>query len=146
MRGRAESGPTDAAIERLAESVTGIVLRPGHAGYDESRRVFNAMIDRHPLAILRPADAADVVSAVRFARDHELSVSVKGGGHSVSGHAVHDDALMLDMAGMRSPQVDPDRRLATVGPGALLADFDAATSAYGLATPTGVVSVTASRG
>ncbi len=138
----AASRLTDAAVDRLTASVTGAVLRRGDAGYDESRRVFNAMIDRHPPVVLRAADAADVVAAVRFAREHDLLVSVKGGGHSVSGHAVHDDALMLDMGDMHTTQVDPDRRLATVGPGALLADVDAATSAYGLATPTGVVSVT----
>lgn len=129
-------------MDRLAASVAGAVLRPGDGGYDESRRVFNAMIDRHPPLIVRAGDVADIVSAVRFARQHDVLVSVKGGGHSVSGHAVHDDALMLDMGQMCRTQVAPDRRLATVGPGALLADLDAATSAYGLATPTGFVSTT----
>lgn len=108
---------TDAAVDRLAASVKGVVLRADDAGYEDSRRVFNAMIDRHPPVILRAADAADVVAAVRFARDHDVLVSVKGGGHSISGHAVHDHALMLAMGEMRSTQVEPDLRLATVGGG-----------------------------
>jgi FAD/FMN-containing dehydrogenase len=104
--------------------------------------VFNAMIDRRPAVIVRCESTADVVESVGFARTHSLPVTVKGGGHGVAGRAVCDGGLMLDMSAMRLVAVDRARRVATVEPGATLGDLDRATQAYGLATPTGVVSVT----
>lgn len=120
----------------------GRVLRAGDSGYDTARRVFNAMIDRHPALILRCADVEDVVSGVTFARTHALPLTVKGGGHGVAGHAVCDKGLLLDLSTMKGLRVDPDRRVATVQAGVTLGDLDRATQAFGLATPTGVVSMT----
>jgi FAD/FMN-containing dehydrogenase len=128
--------------DRLAELVRGPVLGAGDAGYEESRRVFNAMIERRPAAIVRCSCAEDVARSVMVARDYGLPVSVKGGGHSVAGNAVCDDGLMLDMSPMKQISVDPERRVAVAGAGLTLGEFDAATSRYGLATTLGVVSMT----
>jgi hypothetical protein len=100
------------------------------------------MIDRRPLAVLRCADASDVVRGITFARRHRLSLSVRGGGHNVAGSAVVDGALMLDLSGMKSARVDPTRRTILAGPGLTLGEFDRATQAFGLATTLGVVSMT----
>ena len=120
----------------------GPVLCPGDAGYDAARRVFNAMIDRRPALIARCAGAADVVAGLRFAREHGLPLSVCGGGHSVAGTAVCEGGLVLDLSGMKGIRVDPIRRIAQAQPGLLLGEFDRETQAFGLATTTGVVSVT----
>ncbi len=118
------------------------LLRPGDDGYEQARRVWNGAIDRRPAAIARSADAADVANALRYARDQSLDVTVRGGGHSVAGHAVQDGAVMIDLSAMRGVHVDPIARTATVGGGALLGDLDRATQEYGLATTGGVVSHT----
>src|SRR4051812_35850212 len=90
----------DAAIESLRASLGGALLRPGDAGYDEARTTFNAMIDRHPALIARCAAPGDVVKAVKFAREHGLIVSVRGGGHNVAGNAICDGGLMIDLTPM----------------------------------------------
>lgn len=128
--------------ERLARLVRGPVLGAGDPAYEESRRVFNAMIDRRPGAILRCSSAEDVAYGVSAAREYDLPVSVKGGGHSVAGNAVCDDGLMLDMSSMKGISVEPERGLAVAGAGLTLGEFDAATSRHGLATTLGVVSMT----
>ena len=84
------------------------MICPGDRGYDAARAVFNGMIDRRPLAVIRPVDASDVVRCIAFARRHDLPLSVRGGGHSVAGHAVRDGAVMLDLSGMKAVRVDPD--------------------------------------
>jgi FAD/FMN-containing dehydrogenase len=122
--------------------VPGDVLRPGDAGYDSARAVFNAMIDRRPLAVVRCHDAADVARGIAFARDHDLVLSVRGGGHNVAGSAVCDGGIMLDLSPMRGVRVDPERRRAQAGAGMLLGDLDRATQRHGLATPLGVMSRT----
>jgi FAD/FMN-containing dehydrogenase len=122
--------------------VPGDVLRPGDAGYDSARAVFNAMIDRRPLAVVRCHDAADVARGIAFARDHDLVLSVRGGGHNVAGSAVCDGGIMLDLSPMTGVRVDPERRLAQAGAGLLLGDLDRATQRHGLATPLGVMSRT----
>ena len=127
---------------RLAELVTGPVLGAGDPAYEQSRRVFNAMIDRRPAAIVRCSSAGDVARAVTLAREYELPISVKGGGHSIAGNAVCEDGLMLDMSSMKRISVDPERGLAVAEAGLTLGEFDAATSQYGLATTLGVVSMT----
>ncbi|MBM7787165.1 FAD-binding oxidoreductase [Tenggerimyces flavus] len=119
-----------------------ILLRSGDDGYDEARKVWNGAIDRRPAAIARVTSAADVAQALRFARDQGLEVTVRGGGHSVAGLAVQDDAMMIDLSAMRHVHVDPQAKTATVGGGALLSDLDRATQEYGLATTGGVVSHT----
>jgi FAD/FMN-containing dehydrogenase len=128
--------------ERLAKLVKGRVLGAGDPAYEESRHVFNAMIDRRPAVILECSCAEDVAHGVRVARECGLPVSVKGGGHSVAGNAVCDDGLMLDMSGMKRITVDPGRRLAVAEAGLTLGDFDTATARYGLGTTLGVVSMT----
>ncbi len=107
-------------VEGLQASTRGRVLAPGNDGYDASRRVFNAMIDRHPALIVRCENADDVVQGVEFARSHGLAVSVKGGGHSVAGSAVCDGGVMLDMGAMNGIVVDPAQRTAVAGPGLTL--------------------------
>lgn len=128
--------------ERLARQVKGPVLGAGDPAYEESRRVFNAMIDRRPAAILKCSCAEDVARGVLAAREFGLPLSIKGGGHSVAGNAVCDGGLMLDMSPMKRITVDPERGVAVAGAGLTLGEFDAATSRYGLATTLGVVSMT----
>ncbi|MEV6877843.1 FAD-binding oxidoreductase [Amycolatopsis sp. NPDC051128] len=117
-------------------------LRPGDPGYDDARAVFNAMIDRRPLAILRCRDAHDVAAGIRHARTHDLPLAVRSGGHGVAGNAVCDGGIVLDLSGMKTVTVDPGQRIARAGAGLLLGDLDAATQRHGLATPLGVMSGT----
>jgi FAD/FMN-containing dehydrogenase len=128
--------------ERLAKLVKGPVLGAGDPAYEEARHVFNAMIERRPAAILKCADAKDVAHGVTAAREYDLPLSIKGGGHSVAGNAVCDGGLMLDMSSMKRIFVDPERDLAVADAGLTLGEFDGATSRYGLATTLGVVSMT----
>ena len=134
---------TSASVRReLGSGVRGQVICPDDLGYDAVRAVFNGMIDRRPLAVIRPVDASDVVRCIEFTRRHDLPLSVRGGGHSVAGHAVRDGALMLDMSGMKAIRVEPEKRTVRAEPGLTLGEFDRATQAFGLATTLGVVSVT----
>src|SRR5215213_1537183 len=96
-----------AMIDELRTTFRGALLRPGEEGYDEARRVWNGAIDRRPALIARCAGADDVVAAIRFARDRDLVISVRGGGHAVAGHAVCDDGVMIDLSLMKAIQVDP---------------------------------------
>jgi FAD/FMN-containing dehydrogenase len=134
---------TDRVVaDDLRRWVRGDVVAPDATRYDELRRTFNAMIDRRPDLIVRPADAEDVASAVRWAADQDLPISVRGGGHSVAGHGVGNGSLMLDLGELRSVAVDPAARTAEVGGGARLADLDTATTSHGLAVPSGTYSDT----
>jgi FAD/FMN-containing dehydrogenase len=130
------------ALDELGAAMRGKVLLPGDDGYDRARRIFNAMVDRRPAVIAHCAGAADVVCCVNFAREHGLPLSVHGGGHSVAGTAVCEGGLMLDLSGMKGIRVDPSRRIVQAQPGLLLGEFDRETQAFGLATTTGVVSMT----
>jgi len=130
------------AIQALAATVRGRVLTPGGEGYDEARAVWNGLIDRRPALIVQCAGAADVVDAVNFARDHELVLSIKGGGHNVAGNAVNDGGLVVDLSGMRGIRVDPSTQTVRVQGGATLGDLDRETQLFGLAVPAGVVSTT----
>ena len=132
----------EAAWTSFASGVRGGVLTAADDGYGASRRVWNAMIDRHPTAIVRCAGTADVVASVRFAREHDLLVCVRGGGHNVAGKAVADGALMVDLSGMRSVHVDPTLSTVRVAGGCLWSDVDRETQAFGLATTGGTVSHT----
>jgi FAD/FMN-containing dehydrogenase len=120
----------------------GDVITPDDAGYDAARAVWNGMIDRRPALIARCADTADVVAAVRFARDQGLGVAVRGGGHNAAGLAVADGALVVDLAAMQAVDVDSRQRTATAGGGTTWGGFDAATQAHGLATTGGAISTT----
>jgi FAD/FMN-containing dehydrogenase len=126
----------------LAAAIGGDLLLPDNARYEEARQVWNGMIDRRPAAIARVRTTEDVVAAVRFAREHELEVAVRGGGHSAAGLAVVDDGLVIDLTEMNQVQVDPERSAARAGGGATWRDFDATTQAHGLATTGGVISTT----
>lgn len=130
------------AWQELARSLRGPLFLPGDAEYEDRRRVWNAAIDRHPLAIARCLDAEDVAHAVRFAARERVPLTVRGGGHNVAGLAVRDDALMLDVGAMNRVEVDERARIARVEGGALWRDVDAATQPYGLATTGGFVSTT----
>ena len=139
---RAQQPFPDDAVETLRTDVRGEVLLPEDENYDEARSVWNAMIDRYPAVIVRALGAADAAIAVRFAREHDLEIAIKGGGHNVAGNAVCDDGLVLDLSPMKSVRVDPERRTARVEPGATLHDFDREAQAHGLVTPGGFVSST----
>lgn len=129
-------------IEKLRPDFRGALLRPGEEGYDDARRVWNGGIDRRPALVARCAGADDVATAVRFARDHHLEVTVRGGGHAVAGHAVADGAVMVDLSLMRGVRVDPSARRARVAGGAIWSDVDAATQELGLAVTGGQISHT----
>lgn len=129
-------------IESFAKAFEGELLLPADAGYEEARRVWNGMIDRRPALVARCKSADDVARAVAFARDHQLLVAVRGGGHNIGGSGVCDDGLVIDLSPMRVVQVDAQNRRARVEPGCTLADVDAATQAHGLATPLGINSTT----
>ena len=123
-------------------AIPGDVLGPDHPDYDTARAVFNHMIDRHPLAIIRCRNAHDIARGTLFAREHDLALSIRGGGHSVAGNAVCDGGIMLDLSAMKEVVVDPARRTARAGAGLLLGELDRATQRHGLATPLGVMSGT----
>jgi FAD/FMN-containing dehydrogenase len=133
-------------VDDFRAGLRGQLLLSGAAGYDDARKIFNGMFDRRPALIARCAGAADVVRSVQFARTHALLVAVRGGGHSLSGQSVCDGGLMIDLSTMRSVRVDPARRLARAGGGALLGDLDRETLAFGLVTTTGTVSHTGAGG
>jgi UDP-N-acetylenolpyruvoylglucosamine reductase len=132
----------DADVEAFKARFRGPLLGPNDDGYERARRVWNGMIDRRPALIARCAGAADVRAAVSFARERDLAVSVRGGGHSVAGKAVCDDGVMIDLSLMKSIRVDASARTARVEPGVLWGEFDRETQAFGLATPGGLVSTT----
>lgn len=129
-------------IEKLRPDFRGALLLPGEEGYDDTRRIWNGGIDRHPAVIARCVGADDVATAVRFAREHDLAVSVRGGGHAVAGHAVCDGGIMIDLSLMRGVRVDPAARTARVAGGALWSDVDGAAQAHGLAVTGGQISHT----
>jgi hypothetical protein len=132
------SGP---ALNDLRASLGGQVMRPDDAGYDTTRRIYNAMIDRRPTLIVRCAGAADVVACVRFCAAEGLEVSIRGGGHNVSGKAV-GEGLMIDLSPMKGVRIDPGRRTARAEAGLTLAELDGDCQRFGLATPLGIVSAT----
>jgi FAD/FMN-containing dehydrogenase len=118
------------------------MLLPGDAAYDDSRSIWNAMFDRRPAAIVQPLGVADVIDAIRFAREHDVSIGVKGGGHNIAGLALADDCLLLDMSRARGVVVDATERTAVAQAGSLLGDVDRETQVHGLATVLGFVSHT----
>ncbi|MEV6309770.1 FAD-binding oxidoreductase [Streptomyces sp. NPDC051840] len=133
---------TDASTTGFRADFSGEIHVPGSPGYDEARTVFNSMIDRRPAVVAQCSDEADVVRALRFAREEGLEVAVRGGGHSVAGMALSEGGLVVDMRLMRAVEVDPGARTVRVGGGATMADLDRATQPYGLATTGGRVSTT----
>ncbi len=126
----------------LGERLIGDVIAPHHLEYDEARRVWNGMIDKRPAVIARCSGAADVAEAIRFAREYDLPLSVRGGGHNVAGTALVDDGVVIDLSAMRGVHADPAGRTVHAQGGATWADVDRVTAPLGLATPGGVVSET----
>jgi FAD/FMN-containing dehydrogenase len=129
-------------IDQLREQVRGEVVVPDDAGYEQARRVHNAMIDRRPAVVVRCANAGDVMAAVNFAREHQLDLAVRGGAHSVPGFGTCDGGVVVDLSGMRGVLVDPAASTARAEGGATWGDFNAATHAFGLATTGGIISTT----
>jgi FAD binding domain/Berberine and berberine like len=129
-------------IEALRSSLRGPVIAEGDAGYEQARRLFNAMIDKHPAAIARCRDVGDVTASVRFGREHHLDVAIRGGGHNGPGLGSVEGGLVIDLSLMNGVRIDPDARIGQVAGGCLTGDLDHAAQALGLATPTGIVSTT----
>jgi hypothetical protein len=132
----------DDLVADLRSAVRGTVLVPGDVGYDDARTVWNAMIDRRPVVVVRAAVVDDVIVAVDFARENGLLFSVRGGGHNVTGSAVADGGLMLDLSAMKEIVVDANMRTARAQAGCLWSDLDAATQEFGLAVTGGQASDT----
>jgi FAD/FMN-containing dehydrogenase len=132
----------DATIDAFSASIYGPVIRRGDPEYDQARKVYNGMIDRYPALIARCTDAGDVIAAVNFAREHDLLVAIRGGGHNGPGLGTCDDGLVIDLSLLKGVRVDPVNQTARVAGGSTLAEVDHATHAFGLATPSGIFSST----
>lgn len=130
------------AISDLRGRVNGALVLAGDASYDEARRVWNGMIDRRPVVVLRAATTTDIVPAIQFARERRLPFAVRGGGHNVAGNGTVEGGLVLDLGSLRAVSVHPTERTVTVQAGATLGDIDRATEPHGLVVPLGVVSGT----
>src|SRR4051794_37939823 len=132
----------DATLAELEQGLSGRLIRPGDADYDEARAIWNGAHDRRPELIVRAAGVADVMRAVDFARSEDLIVSVRGGGHSLPGFSTNDGGIVIDLSAMRAVHVDPASRTAVAQGGATWADFDHETQAFGLAVTGGLISTT----
>src|SRR5437773_278182 len=129
-------------VQELVSHMRGELFRPGDADFEQACRVYNAMINKRPALIAHCVDVADVIAAVNFAREHELTLAVRGGGHSGPGLGTSDDGLVIDLSGMKGIRVDPSARTARVEGGCTWGEVDHATHAFGLATPSGFISTT----
>ena len=127
------------AISRLGSTFRGEIVTPSHDTYDAARRVWCAVVDRRPALVVRPLDAEDVATAIRFAREHDLVLAIRSGGHSIDGFSTCDDGLVLDLSRMRGATVDPRTRTARTNGGAYLMDLDRAAQEHGLVCPVGTV-------
>ncbi len=129
-------------IEEFKSKLRGELIGKGDEQYDEARKVYNGMIDKKPGLIARCVDAADVINSVNFARDNDMLVSIRGGGHNVGGLGICDDGLAIDLSLMKWTRVDPDERTVRAGAGCTWGDVDHATHPFGLAIPAGIISTT----
>lgn len=129
-------------VNALKEKIQGRVVVPGDSDYDEIRKIWNAMIDKRPAAIVRAAQSEDVQRTIGFARENKLELTIRGAGHNIAGNAISDNGIMIDLSTLKNIRVDTKANRAYVDPGATLADFDAAVQAHGLATPVGINSTT----
>jgi hypothetical protein len=134
--------PAQATLEAFKARLRGELLQASDAGYETARKVYNGMIDRHPRLIVRCANVADVIAAVHFARDNDMLVAVRGGGHNGGGLGTCDDGLVIDLSRMRGIRVNPVARTVRVEGGCTWGDVDHTTHAFGLATPSGIISTT----
>ena len=130
---------TDDQLGRLRDAFRGEIVAPPDDGYDEARRLWNAIHDRRPAVIVRPTTTDEVATAIRFARDHDLPLAIRSGGHSAPGHSSRDGGLVVDLSRMRGVTVDAERRTARANGGALLGELDVAAQAHGLVCPVGVI-------
>jgi FAD/FMN-containing dehydrogenase len=139
-----DSAPTldETAVQGLAASMRGNLIQRGDPSYDEARKIYNAMIDKHPALIAQCSNVADVIAAVNFARDNDIIVAIRGGGHNGPGLGTVDDGLVIDLSPMNGVRIDPAARTARVEGGAQLGELHHATHAFGLATPSGIISTT----
>ncbi len=137
-----EFGITQSKVQEFKKTLRGQLILAGDGEYEQARRVWNAMIDKRPAMIVRPTGASDVLNCVKFARESNLLVAVRGGGHNVAGFGTCDGGMVIDFSRMKSIRVDPVKRLARAEPGLNWAEFDAETQAFGLAVPGGLVSTT----
>jgi len=131
-----------AAIGNIRKKLLGTLLTPADRDYDVVRKVWNGMIDKHPALIAECAGPKDVVACIDFARENEVPISVRGGGHNYSGKAVCDGGLMLDLSLMKGMKIDAARRTVRAQTGLKLGEFDRETQKHGLATPLGVATTT----
>src|SRR3954451_16905088 len=129
-------------VEALRSQVRGEVVAPGDASYDEARKVFNGMIDKHPAAVVRCTGTDDVVAAIAAARKEGLDISIRGGGHSAPGFGTNDGGIVIDLSPMQEVRVDADARTVRAGGGSTWASFNAGTHAHGLATTGGIIGST----
>ena len=136
---QAHAGLSPTQLDQLRRTVAGDIVTPGDKTYDEARRLWNAVHDLRPAAIVRPTTPAEVATALRFGRDHDLEIAVRSGGHSPAGHSSCDGGIVIDMAGMRGVTVDPQVRTARANGGALLGELDTAAQEHGLVCPIGVI-------
>ena len=132
----------ESTINQLKVGFSGDLIFPDHSSYDEYRSIWNGMIDKRPAIIARCLNSSDVVQCVNFARENDLLVAIKGGGHNVAGNAVCDGGIMIDLSLMKSVSVDPKAKTAKVEPGCLLGELDKETQKFGLVCPGGIVSTT----
>jgi FAD/FMN-containing dehydrogenase len=140
--GQLTAGPDASALSTFREGFDGQIVLPEDEAYDAARAVWNGMIDRRPAIVVRPTGVADVLAALRFAREQGLQIAVRSGGHSIPGFSTCDGGIVIDLSSMRGVRVDPERRVARVNGGALLGDLDHEAQAFGLACPVGVVAHT----
>lgn len=143
MSGQLTSAIDGSALSTFREDFAGEIVLPEDPGYDAARVVWNGMIDRRPAIVVRPTGVADVLSALRFAREQGFQIAVRSGGHSIPGFSTCDGGIVIDLTSMGGVRVDPERRVARVNGGALLGDLDHEAQAFGLACPVGVVAHTA---
>ena len=129
-------------VQAFQASVQGAIIRSGCADYESARKTWNGMIDKYPALITRCTGVADVIAAVRFARDHDLLVAVRGGGHSLPGFSVCDDGMVIDLSQMKAIRVDPVKRTAAAQAGLTWGDYDRETQVFGLASTGGVIATT----
>ena len=130
------------SVKEFKSNLRGSVIEPGDKGYDDARKVYNGMIHKRPRLITRCVDVADVIQSVNFARDQDLLLAIRSGGHNAGGLGICDDGLVIDLAPMKYTRVDPAARTTTVGGGCTWGDVDHATHVFGLATPSGIISTT----
>ncbi|UCH04642.1 MAG: FAD-binding oxidoreductase [Candidatus Thorarchaeota archaeon] len=133
---------TEDAVESLKGQIQGDVLLPSDDDYDQARKIWNGMIDKRPALIVRCTGPADVIDAVKFARTHNILVSIRGGGHNVAGNALVDNGMVIDLSKMRGIHVDPKSRTVRAEAGATLGELDRETQVFGLAVPSGIVTTT----